>query len=119
MSISRRAIAYLVLIFSLFLIFGLVRDIWQLLHADERVKEATDRLTKTRQENKVLKDKLQYYQSDEFLETQIRDKLQLIKPGETMVILPDNLSPETDEVVASKSSSEELANWQKWLKLFW
>lgn len=119
MSTPRRLATYLIYIVIILLIVGLTKDIWQLSHADDRVKEAEQKLAKIKLEQQKLNSQLNYYQSPEFLETQIRDKLQMIKPGETMVVLPEGLLSEATEDAQQPISNEEPANWQKWWQLFW
>ena len=118
MSTPRRLVTYLIFIFIILLIVGLIKDIWQLSHADDRVKQVEEKLAKAKQEKQEFNDKLKYYQSEEFLETQIRDKLQMVKPGETIVVLPEEITNTSDEIKPPKDM-KELSNWQKWLKLFW
>ena len=58
----------------------------------------------------------QHYQGEEFIEEQARNKLNLAKEGETIVILPPNV----EELVGwrEENGPEELPNWQKWRNLF-
>lgn len=126
MSIAKKIISYLVFIFALLLIVGLIKDSWRLMHADERIKETKEKLARLKEENKQLLEKLDYYQSNEFLEEQIRNKLQMAKPGETILILPEEINGKRLEEALTSSGQlvdsvvkEELANWQKWLRLFW
>lgn len=122
MSIYKKLISCLGLILVFLLIIGFSKDIWQLLHADERIKKAEEKLIKLKEENQKLQGKLDYYQKDEFLEEQIRNKLQMAKPGEVIVVLPEDLNQETTEEakISSKiKETKELANWQKWFRLFW
>lgn len=126
MSIYKKIASYLALIFALVLIIGFFKDAWWLMHADERLKEAEDKLAEVKIENKKLQKKLEYYQSDEFLEEQVRNKLQMAKPGETVLILPEEINQGTSllatssaSVAPSEEEKEDLANWKKWFKLFW
>ena len=124
MSTLKKEGFFIILIFFLGLTIGFLKNIWQLMHRDERIKEAEKELKKIETDNLELKQKLEYYQSDEFLEGQIRDKLQMAKPGEAVVILPEELTKEASEEGLSlaevlEEDKKELANWQKWLSLFW
>jgi len=119
MSIIRKITSYLILILAFFLVVGLVKDIWRLMHADERIHKAEKQLTSLKKENQQLAEKLDYYQSDQFLEEQIRDKLQMAKPGEKIVILPEDLGKVASEGQKFKKENQQLLpNWKKWLELF-
>jgi len=129
MSIFKRIISYVFLITAIILIIGCFKNIWRLIHADKNLKETEKKLAVIKEENSQIKEKEIYYKSEPFLEEQIRDKLQMAKPNEVVVILPEELQkqpePEiyifkdkkTDEVEVNNNQQE--ANWQKWLKLFW
>lgn len=129
MSIFKRIISYFFLIIAIILIIGCLKNIWRLIHADKSLKETEKKLVVIKEENSQIKEKESYYQSEPFLEEQIRDKLQMAKPNEVVMILPEELQkqpePETyifkdkktDKVEVNNNQQE--ANWQKWLKLFW
>ncbi len=120
MSIFKKLSSYLFLIFAIVLIINLFKDALRLASAGQRLDQAEAKLVKLRQENKELKDRLEYYQGEEFVEEEIRNKLQLTKPGEQIVILPEQLQKSLDqeEELGLKQEEELLPNWQKWLNLF-
>jgi 2-phospho-L-lactate guanylyltransferase (CobY/MobA/RfbA family) len=70
-------------------------------------------------ENRKLKRDLQEKESEEFIEKELRNKLNLAKKGEIVVVLPDE---EILRKLAPERVEEEEAlpdpNWKKWLKLF-
>jgi predicted cobalt transporter CbtA len=66
-------------------------------------------------EHQELLEKKEYYQSEEFVEQEARNRLNLGKPGETVVILPPNVG-ETEEITSTPTP--ELPNWQRWWRLF-
>ncbi len=105
------------------LIVNLGRDIFRLMKSEERVLKVEEKLEVVEQENAGLKKTKKYYESDQFLEEQIRNKLQMAKPGETVLILPEEIQEGTavgkvSSLVKAGEDEEELANWQKWLELF-
>ncbi len=119
MSINKK-LSFLILIFSFVLIANLVRGIARLKSAQQRVIKVEERLVKVKKENEELEQKRNHYQSDQFVEEQIRNKLQMAKPGETVLILPEEIQIAARE--AEKETPEdkdgEKANWQKWIELF-
>ena len=70
-------------------------------------------------ENKELKEKLEYVDSDEFVEKEARNKLNMSKENEVIVVLPvDKLSQLSQNVNKNKETDEDLANYQQWWHLF-
>jgi cell division protein FtsB len=104
-----------VVIIGIGLIVSLSRNIYRLLKAGDQVKLAQEKLEKLEKENQELLEKKKYYESEEFIEQEARNRLNLGKPGETVVILPPNVG-QTETNLPEKPP--ELPNWQKWLKLF-
>lgn len=113
----KRIIQVVIIIIGLILIIKLLGDIFRLLKAGEQVRLAGEKVYQLEKEKKELQGKHQYYQSEEFIEEEARNKLNMARPGETIVILPSNLG----ELVGKSrpSPSGNIPNWQKWLKLFW
>lgn len=112
----KKAIQIVIIIIGISLIVNLTRDILRLLKTGGRIEQAENRLEETKGENKQLSEKKQYYASEEFIEETARDKLNMARSGETIVVLPPNLA----EVVGrkEKGAQPELPNWQKWWDLF-
>ncbi len=71
---------------------------------------------------KLEKQKLQYeqnyYNSDEYKELAVREKLGLVNPGEKVLILPPNTVPANDEEPSSSVTSASTvseSNFQQWV----
>lgn len=104
------------IVIGLMMIVGLSKNILRLLKVDDRIEEIERNVAELRQKNQELKEAREYYSSDEFVEKEARNRLNLAKPGETMVILPSNLA----EILGRKDNQEVRAvpNWKKWWDLF-
>jgi len=104
----------------LLMLVSLGRNIVKIKTAKGRIKGVEDRIEKLKLENKELEGKLDTFQSEEFIEKQLRDKLGLAKEEEMVIVLPDE---ETVKKFAPKVEEEEEIlpdpNWKKWLKLFY
>jgi cell division protein FtsB len=109
-----RLIRYLSLIFCVILGINLVRSWVQLGHRGDIIKETKDKL----QEEVLLQDnlvrKLAGIKSPEFVEKQAREKLNLGKAGEIMIILP-SISPIAEPTPTPVDTS---SNLEKWIKVF-
>ena len=86
------------------------------LQKEVDIKERQLQLTKLQRDSLELQKK--YYQTDEYKELAVRDTLGLVKPGEKLLILPDNSAaakaadaPKQQVVVAP----EAIPNLQQWL----
>ncbi len=109
----KRLIAILISIISLIIIVNTFRSIVTLWQRGNIVSEQQALLNKKQQENEDLQKKLAEVESPDFIEKQAREKLNLQKEGEVVVILPktDNKQQVTQETIKQPS------NWQKWWKL--
>ncbi len=116
----RRLYQLAVILVCLFIIQGLSRGLIELSAQERRLGRAQSDLKNLKQKEVELKQQLEYFRSDEYVEKIARDKLLMAKPGETVLILPK----ETKNSVFSIQNSEldnpadDLPNWQKWAKLF-
>lgn len=101
------------IIVCLFIINGLVRSIYDLWHKQDLVVSAKTELERERKENERLNQQLVLVQSQAFIESEARNKLLMLKPGESGVIVPQELIEKKVE-----KKAPEPPNWQKWVNLF-
>jgi cell division protein FtsB len=104
------------LILSFVIINGLLNSIYSLWQKQKLVSEATRELILQEQENTSLKKQLTVVNSKQFVEEEARDKLFLIKPGEGVIVMPQ-------QVLQASSSGQTVAmvslpNWEEWWSLF-
>ncbi len=109
----------LIIFVTAFFGISLIKNIVRVAKAKEQIVEISQAVEKLQKQNNELKMRLTEVDSQAFTETQLRDKLGLAKPGETVVVLPDieilkKLAP-TD---TSEPTALPEANWEKWYKLF-
>lgn len=102
---------------AIFIAYNLFSQILQAVKSSERLTSEAEDLFKLEAKNKQLKVKLSQISSPEFIEKEARNKLGLAKPGETVIIIPDQ---KIKEVLASGSATEvkRLPNPLGWLKVF-
>ncbi len=97
--------------------YSLFNQISSTLNVSNRISSLTDALNRAEVKNNELKKRLSETKSPQFVEEVARNKLGLAKPGETVVIIPDEKIKEI--LGASNSASEiRLPNWLGWLKVF-
>lgn len=109
----KKILFFLAIIVCLFIINGLVRSIYDLWSKQDLVVKAKNDLEREKKTNLELKNQLSYVSGNQFIESEARNKLLMLKPGESGVIVP----PDLIEKKAPKKTPER-PNWQKWLNLF-
>lgn len=105
-----------IIIIGIGLVISLSRDILRLLKSGDRVKLAQLQVKELEVKQAELEKQKEYYQSQEFVEEQARNKLNLSQEEETVVILPPNV----EELVGYEPprEPEKIPNWQQWWRLF-
>jgi len=114
--LNNRPAKILIILVGLGLIVNLSRNILKLLKSAEEMKLAEKRIEELEKESEILAQKKEFYQSESFVEQEARNKLNMGKEGETMVVLPPNVK----EVLGEKGNlpSKPIPYWQQWLNLF-
>lgn len=100
------------------LLLGLIKQITTALHSGERLNHQAEEVNKLQEENNKLKKRLERAKSYQSWEEIARDKLNLSKPGETVVVLPDDYIDRTIQLYEYRPIEIEIPNWQGWLNLF-
>jgi len=113
---KKKAFETVVILLGIGFIVKLTGDFLDLLKASQRIKLMEEKVLKLEKKKKDLSAKYQYYQSPEFIEEEARNKLNMAKPGETIVVLPPNL----EELLgrSKESNDPSMPNWKKWWNLF-
>ena len=99
---------------SLVLVVGLVRSIVGMYLKNDIVEDRRQLLLKEEKRNSELKARLHEATSAAFIEKMARDKLGLVKPGDTVVLLQQP----TVQDDAGLIKSPNLTQWEKWWRLF-
>lgn len=121
---KQRTVIILAIFLSSFIIFGLSKTIYGTYQSGRRLKVSEKETQQLLAENKLLREELSTYQSDEFIEKQAREKLNFVKPGETMVVIEGNQANTSDAETRNKELEDKLeavltSNLEKWRYLFW
>ena len=111
----KRVLSVSMLLFAAYLIISLSRSLWDLWQKQENLLKAQTNVERLRQENNRLQSELEYVQTDEFVEREAREKLKLVKPNETVVLIPENV---LRAATASAVPTPAPPNWEQWMRLF-
>lgn len=108
----KKIVYFLTIAVCLIIINNLIHSIYDLWDKQDLVVRAEKELQNEKEENQRLKSRLVYVKSNEFIEEEARNKLFMVKPGESGVIVPADLLEKKE-----KKKDLELPNWQKWINL--
>ncbi len=115
---TKRALLIAILILFIALFYSLGKQIYDSLGSSYRLDQSTDEIAALQKKNSDLKRKLAEVDSSEFIEQQARDKLNMAKDGETVVIIPQ---AQINQVLGVEKKIEDLPQipyYQGWIKLF-
>lgn len=114
----KKVIFTLIILLLIIAFYSLGKQIFESMQAGKRLEQETEALVSLRKKNSELKKRLTEVGSVGFIEQQARDKLNLVRPGETIVIIPRG---EIEKILGAEIEKgvENLPNWQGWLRLFW
>src|SRR3990167_6295734 len=106
----KKILFFVAIVVCAVIINGLVRSIYDLWRKQDLVVSAKTALEKEKEEHEKLKKQLVLVGSQEFIESEARNKLFMVKPGEEGVIVPTDLIEKKVE-----KKEPEIPNWQKWI----
>lgn len=105
---------FLILAASLFIIRNFVLSIYDLWRKHDLLTQAQTQLQNEKRKQSELTQKLRIAQTSEFVETEARNKLFLVKPGESQVVLPQDDS----SARSGEEKEDKRPYWQLWRDLF-
>jgi cell division protein FtsB len=107
---------FVTVIILLLTINDLVNSLYTIWQKQDLIIQAQKNLAVEKNENQELKKEIAQVNQPQFIETQARNKLLLTKPGESVVILPqDALGAST---AATPKPADTRPNWKKWWDVF-
>lgn len=112
---SKSFIIFLIIIFVL-VIVALGRESYRYFKINQEIRDLEKRIEALEISNEELSQMQDYFQSEEFLEKEARLKLNLTKPGESLIIVKktEGLGGGEQETIIAK----EISNIQKWWEYF-
>jgi cell division protein FtsB len=110
-----RWVNWAVLFMGMILVVRTGANVVRLWKAGEWVQEAKKEVAAAVGENQRLRDKLLEVQTPEYLEREARDKLGYGRPGEVVLVIPDQNGAQ-DTALSAQENKEP--NWVKWRKLY-
>jgi cell division protein FtsB len=104
-----------------FLVIDFGRKALDSFQVERQVEWLREQVALEQERNEVLHHRLEYVASEAYVEKIARERLQLIKPGERMVVVvPTNAEPSSvtqQTRVVEEQQNEDQAYWQQWTSL--
>lgn len=119
-----RGVVQLLVIFGLlvgivFLMMNIYSSIQKYRAVNKEISELKSEADKFDRENKKLHKLVEYFSSEDFQEKEIKEKLNLVKKGERVVFVQDNIGGVTKDVTETKPEVKiEHANYYYWWQYF-
>lgn len=113
----KKSVRLLIIFIFLAILYSLGRQIYNTFQSAKRIDMAVEELSKLQQKNTELKKKLAEAQTIGFMEKIARDKLNMSRDNETVMVIAQS---QIDNILNAGKKVEEikLPNWQGWLRLF-
>lgn len=102
---------------------SLGKETYRKKQIQKEIGELQTEIAKMSQENREMENLIGYLSSQEFQEKEAREKLNLQKENERMIVLRKELDQRKENKGVNQDSKtapseDNSPNWQKWLKLF-
>ena len=112
--IRSRGFKFIIFLFSLGAIVTAPRSLYEMWQRRDLLQERQEVRDTLASKNEELKRELAQAQTPEYVEEVAREKLGLVKEGETIILM----SPRKDSGQANFATPDSVANWKKWWRLF-
>jgi len=114
---SKKISILIIVLISLSILLGLSRQIGDALGIGRRVDEVASEVSKLQERNKKLHNDLKNVEHYTYIEEVARNKLNLAKNGETIVVIPETT---INQFLAAQTpyTPDPIPNWEGWMRLF-
>lgn len=110
----KKMLYILIIIISVYIINNLIRSIYNLWQKQDLVTQAREELQREKNTNAKLKDQLVQVKRPEFIEEEARNKLFMVRRGESIVLVPSvSTHPERPSV-----KKKQKHHWEEWIEFF-
>lgn len=105
-----------------YMLYHLAVSIYENYQIEKHIAEFEARNVELQTENKQKQEDLEYYISDEYIDKIAKQNLNLVNPGEKVIVIPDEdlvvLSQDEDTAALSEQIRASWPNPKKWWKFF-
>ncbi len=119
LSIRERYLRIAGIILTAGLLLSLFGNILSIRRAQNKITDAKERVQELQKEHEDLEKQLSLVESEEYVESQLRDKLGMAKEGEIILVLPsDDVLRKLVPIEKEEPPQLPDPNWKKWMDLF-
>ncbi len=118
---KKRFLVYIIMVLSVVVSVKLVRDIYRLWHAEDRMLEADKELLEAKEGQLELKQQLGEVGDGQWWERQVRDKLMMARPNEEVVVIPEEVLKTAERMEMEEEREgqrKEEEPFEKWWQVF-
>ncbi len=115
MLLHRSVIRFVLGIISLAMCIGLIKSLYSQLWKDDAVKLRNIRYAQELERNASLKSRLKEATGSAFIEKQAREKLGLVKEGDTVILIDSSNVTNSNNQIQYRGPK---TNWEAWVRLF-
>lgn len=105
-----------------YMLYNLTVSIYENYQIEQHIADFKERNVVLKEDNQKKMDDLQYYISDEYIDKVAKQNLNLINPGEKVIVIPDGdlvvLSQDADTAALSEQIRASWSTPKKWWKFF-
>lgn len=109
-------------VLSAYIAYAVSKVVYRKNQVQKEISKLQEEAAKIEKENGQLKDKLAYFESRDFQEKEVKDKLNLQDPDENMVVIKPGIAKEAKEAPKSdperKKEFENTPIYEKWWDYF-
>lgn len=109
---KNRLINWVLLLVALMLVVNIIRSWIYLSQRGDIIRQTQERLKQVREENEELKRKKAQVESEQYIEREARNRLNLGREGEVVLLLP-SISPSAEPTPTPVDTSSNLIKWVK------
>ncbi len=101
-----------------FLVFSLGKKFFESREIDSEISDAEADIARLETRNAELGNLLNFVNTEAFVEQEARLKFNLLKPGESVVVIPSNSEAQNGGETSSENNAGNLSNPVKWWNYF-
>jgi cell division protein FtsL len=116
--LSSRTITIISFVIIIYASIGLVKITWQNYKVNQKIASIEKAIKKLEEENFELKNKITYYKTDAYRQRQAREKLNLQKPEEIVIVIPTDSQAEEKKEEKREGKEPKKPNYQAWWDYF-
>lgn len=105
-----------------YMLYHLAVSIYENYQIEKHIEEFQTRNEELKEENQQKQEDLAYYISEEYIDKIAKQNLNLVNPGEKVIVIPDEdlivMSQDEDTAALSEQIRASWSNPKKWWKFF-